>query len=101
MPLLYNEKQISELMEDFYILTGMRLALFDENFNQLIKYRSEVENFCDCMRKNGEFDCKCKNSDACCFDVCQKTKVCIFQNATQVFAKQQHLLRRTAELSDI
>ena len=74
MPLLYNEKQLSELMEDFYILTGMRLALFDENFNQLIKYRSEVENFCDCMRKNEDFDCKCKNSDACSFDVCRKTK---------------------------
>ena len=61
-------------MEDFYILTGMRLALFDENFNQLIKYRSEVENFCDCMRKNKFFDEKCRQSDACCFDVCQKTK---------------------------
>ena len=74
MPLLYNEKQLSELMEDFYILTGMRLALFDENLNQIIKYRSEVENFCDCMRKSKEFDEKCKNSDKCCFEICKKTK---------------------------
>lgn len=74
MPLLYNEGQIKELMEDFYLLTGMRLALFDENFNQLIKYRSEVENFCDFMRKSESFDSKCKNSDACCFEVCRKTK---------------------------
>ncbi len=75
MPLMFEDKELMELMEDFYILTGMKIALFDETCNELISYPSNKENFCSCMRENPEFAAKCRNSDTISFKKCEKTKM--------------------------
>ena len=31
MTLLFQDKELMELMQDFYILTGIKIVLFDEN----------------------------------------------------------------------
>lgn len=74
MALMFHDKELTELMEDFYILTGMRIVLFDENFTELVSYPMNRETFCTCMRKNNEFAEKCHKSDNISFCKCRDTR---------------------------
>ena len=74
MALLFHDKELTELMEDFYILTGIRIALYDKDCNRLISYPNNKETFCLCMRKNAEFDKKCKISDKNSLEKCRDKK---------------------------
>ena len=72
MALLFYHKELTELMENFYILTGMRIVLFDENHQELIAYPTNSDTFCNCMRKDKTFNQNCNISDRICFDECKK-----------------------------
>ena len=50
MALSFQNAELMELMRDFNILTGMRLVLFDENYNELLSYPDADAMFCSCMR---------------------------------------------------
>ena len=51
MSLLIYDKELLELMEDFYVVTGMKIGLFDENYNELMSYPAREKSFCVQMRK--------------------------------------------------
>lgn len=74
MPLLFHDKELMELMENFYVLTGMRIVLFDEKRTELISYPLGNETFCACMRGNIEFNKKCIESDASATEKCRETE---------------------------
>ena len=74
MALLFQDTELIELMQDFNILTGMRLVLFDENYEELLSYPESWEMVCSCLRKNPAFDCKCRASDEAAFEHCRRTK---------------------------
>ena len=38
MTLLFQDKELLELMEDCHLLTGMKIVLFDENYTELAAY---------------------------------------------------------------
>lgn len=63
MALLFENTELMELMQAFYKLTGIRIILFDEGCTELLSYPPRDENFCSCMRKNEEFDQKCRVCD--------------------------------------
>ena len=73
MSLLIYDKELLELMEDFYVVTGMKIGLFDENYNELMAYPAGEKSFCVQMRKNKDFDSLCRKSDITSFCKCQKT----------------------------
>ena len=80
MTLLFHDKELTELMEDFYILTGIRIALYDENCELLISYPNNKESFCSCMKKNPKFKKQCLASDTASFEACRKTKsLCVYK----------------------
>jgi AraC-like DNA-binding protein len=80
MALLYRDIELMELMQDFYVLTGIRIALFDANGVELISYPQGEATFCHCMRKNPEFRAKCRESDENAFEKCRQThKLHIFK----------------------
>ena len=74
MSLLLEEAELTSLMRDFYVLTGIRLVLFDEGGNKIIAYPPGKETFCSCMRKNPEFEEKCCQSDKWAFEKCNETR---------------------------
>lgn len=74
MPVQLQNDELSELMENFYVLTGIRMVLFDENYNEIISYPKNGTPFCSYMRQNAEFDCKCRLSDRTAFEKCRKSK---------------------------
>ena len=69
--ILYN-RELLELLKNFYILTGIRIVLFDEDYNELLSYPEGNTGFCALLRKNPEFDCLCVKSDASLFKECRK-----------------------------
>lgn len=74
MALLFHDKELLELMENFHVLTGMRIVLFDENHIELISYPESAETFCACMRNHPEFYEKCCESDEKASAECRKTQ---------------------------
>ncbi len=60
-------------MRDFYVLTGIRIILFDAECEKILAYPEDESLFCACMRKNPDFDKRCRESDARSFAVCKKT----------------------------
>lgn len=61
-------------MENFYTLTGIRIALFDENYNKITSYPKSKEGFCSVMREIPEFNERCCESDKISFVKCKKTQ---------------------------
>ncbi len=74
MPSLNYSEKLLELMEQFYILTGIRIVLFDENGLEIMAYPKKSTPFCEHMRKDKDFNLKCLESDRCSFRQCMKTK---------------------------
>ncbi len=74
MPLLFHDSELNALMQDFYVLTGIRIILFDESYNEIAYYPPFDETFCALLRNNHEFDEKCRECDRISFDKCKKTQ---------------------------
>lgn len=73
MSLLFHDSELTELMKDFYVLTGIRIILFDENCNELASYPPFEETFCAGLRESPEFDKRCKKCDSASFERCRRT----------------------------
>ena len=73
MALTFHENELMELMKDFHTLTGIRIILFDEAYNELMAYPPKEKNFCFCLRENPLFDKKCRKSDEASFRKCKET----------------------------
>ncbi len=74
MALQLQDSKLSELMEDFYTLTGIRPVLFDANGSELLSYPLERQPFCACMRENPTARRLCTESDREAFRICKKSK---------------------------
>jgi ligand-binding sensor protein len=74
MPLKLNNLELYELMENFYVLTGMRIVIFDEKYKEVLAYPGNPSPFCHAMRQNEKFLCLCNKSDELSFENCKKTK---------------------------
>lgn len=71
--LLYN-KEFTELLENFYTLTGIRVVLFDETYTELVSYPSDKTTFCNTMKKIPSFCQNCAISDRNSFEKAKITK---------------------------
>lgn len=74
MALLFQDKELMSLMQDFYTLTGIKIVLFDENYTELISYPLDKKTFCMHMRENPEFRAKCNLCDTNACRKCTETK---------------------------
>ncbi len=69
MSLLFQKKELADLMQSFYLLTGIKIVMFDKEYNEVISYPSDRMTFCMYMRQNKEFDDKCR---LCDYEYCKK-----------------------------
>ena len=74
MSLFFQEKELSELMQSFYLLTGIKIVLFDKDYNEVISYPSDRITFCMHMRQNENFDKQCRICDNDYCHKCAETK---------------------------
>ena len=74
MPLQLKNSELIELLEDFYILTGIRTVIFDEYYNKTLSYLTGANTICSEMRTNPDFYAKCCECDQKAFKHCKETK---------------------------
>lgn len=87
-----DNKELFNLMQSFYTLTGILIALFDEKHNLIVQYPEKGCSFCHFMRQNPEFDKKCLQSDSVAFKTCKKT------NTLTVYRCHAGLIEATAPI---
>ncbi len=73
-------KHIGDILGDIYNLTGCRVGLFDENFNEISAYPSRLCDFCRYIRTVEEVNSACKNCDYSAFNYCKQNKTYIKYN---------------------
>lgn len=73
MSLKIDNRELADLMQNFYTLTGIRIVLFDESYKEIFAYPKECLPFCFCMRQNPKFYDLCCESDKRSFETCKKT----------------------------
>ncbi len=71
MTLKFNVSETEELMKSFYLMTGIKVALFDSNFNEIITYPKENCDFCRIMRSCPKTKRKCNYADRKSFENCK------------------------------
>jgi len=73
MSLLFHDTELMDLMKDFYVLTGIRIILFDDNCAELASYPPFKETLCAKLRENPDFERKCQKCDSASFERCRRT----------------------------
>jgi len=69
-----NQEQLRSLMQSFYLLTNIRMALFDREYTEIISWPEHRAIFCETMRKKQGFSDECKASDRIAFERSAKYK---------------------------
>lgn len=67
MRLEFNQEQLLQLMKDFYILSGIRIVLFDDEYRELLSYPANHCAFCARIRQNPAVRKLCTQSDEASF----------------------------------
>ena len=73
MELKSDTKSLTDLLRDFYVLSGMRTTVFDDNFIEIAQYPKELCSFCALLRSDSAMRDKCMQSDARAFNICKKS----------------------------
>ncbi len=74
MPLKINSVKLKELLMDFFILTKIRIVLFDNEFNKIMSYPEKECDFCTLIKSNEKAKKECVQSDLTAFQTCCSTK---------------------------
>ncbi len=70
--LTLNKTSLLELMQDFYILTGIRIVIFDSSYEEILAWPPSRCNFCRLMHRQETSAAKCTESDHNSFERCRK-----------------------------
>ena len=92
MSAFFYDDDLTDLMKNFYTLTGIRIVLFDNEQNEVVSYPNSGNSFCFHMRTNPEFKALCQKSDCVSFEKCRKT------HALSVYTCHAGLIEATAPL---
>lgn len=92
--LSWNKELLLDLMKNFYLLSGLKIALFDVDGNEILAYPESHCAFCELIRSYDEGNKKCLSSNRMSFARCQKTK------QLEIFHCHAGLIETTAPLID-
>jgi len=87
-----NKESLLELMKDFHLLTGIKIALFDSNGNEVLSYPESHCEFCALMRSNNETAQYCLQSNVKSFERCKRTR------SMEIYRCHAGLIETTAPL---
>jgi AraC-type DNA-binding domain-containing proteins len=65
-------KSLEELMQSFYILTGIRIVIFDTEYHEVLSYPTENSKLCSILKSNPFIYEKCKECDLNSFYECRR-----------------------------
>lgn len=67
-------EKLHTILKSFFILTGVRIAVFNNWRHEIAAYPQSICPLCQTMRKNEQFDRLCRKSDGDAFDIAQSTR---------------------------
>ncbi len=59
----FDVTKLQELLRDFYLISGIRASVMDENFRELAAYPRELPSFCALIRTDESACAACRRSD--------------------------------------
>ncbi|MBS6398072.1 MAG: PocR ligand-binding domain-containing protein [Clostridiales bacterium] len=68
-----NTEELEALLKDFYLLTGIKIVVFDTDYREVIAYPDSHCAFCRKMQDTPHCRKKCMDSNQRSFDHCRKT----------------------------
>lgn len=68
-----NNQLLKELMHDFYVLTGIKIVVFDSNYQEILSYPESHCSFCTMMHRMEQTREKCIKNNENSFEKCKKT----------------------------
>ena len=69
-----DAKKMEDLLRDFYLITGIRIVVFDDNFEKIAEYPGDHCGYCKIVRKDSNARALCKFSDIKGCRECKKLK---------------------------
>lgn len=92
--LTLNRTSLLELMQDFYILTGIRIVIFDSSYQEVLAWPQSHCSFCQLMHDHTVSREKCAESDRRSFERCRK------KAGLEIYHCHAGLVEATAPLID-
>ncbi len=89
-----NRRLLKELMQDFYILTGIKIVIFDSDYQEILSYPESHCNFCALMHSMEATRRKCIKSNESSFQRCKKN------SHLEIYHCHAGLVEATAPLID-
>ncbi len=71
MQVKLNVQKLNEIMKTFYEMNGIKIALFDSEYNEIMAYPKERCTFCSVVRSKDKLNALCESSDLCAFEKCK------------------------------
>ncbi|MBE7044829.1 MAG: helix-turn-helix domain-containing protein [Ruminococcaceae bacterium] len=79
MKLNMDAEQLRPLIKAFYEFSGIKIAIYDNTFSEILSYPEQNGDFCAAMRRNDDFRKKC---DDCAARLCRQ---CAEENRTIIY----------------
>ena len=73
--MLINKEKLNAVLKDFYTLSQVRIAVFDEWQREIAAYPPSICNYCKERRKREDFNTLCLSSDATAFKTAATSKM--------------------------
>ncbi len=71
---LLNQKELLALLKDFYLLTGIKIVLFDASYQEILAYPATHCDYCRKLRSTTEGEQHCIESNIRSFQHCERTQ---------------------------
>ncbi len=94
MALKLDTGKLKELMSDFYILTNIRIVIFDDAYHEILAYPESLCPLCHIMKSHDTTRAKCQKSDVDSFEACKNTGKLV------IYHCHAGLIEATAPLKD-
>lgn len=72
MSFQYDLKKLQQLLQDFFVLTGIKICVFDRGENEICFYPEKHAAFCRMIRQNKQLEGRCRACDTHAFAECRK-----------------------------
>lgn len=74
MELDLNMEKMKRFMQNFYITTGVRSAVYDSNYRKIIAYPEKNTGICQLMHENERSNLECQKSNMRAFELCNRAE---------------------------
>lgn len=99
MKVLFEDKEVQLLLDDYQKMVGVRIAVYDTEFNELYSSPKNLSNFCQCVRQNDAINNECKLCDQKAFRKAKANKdtyiyqchLGLYEAVTPIYDHQQIL----------